>query len=111
MIVDIVEAVEEASAESKREIKLDDVEEKARTIEFDVAVTVENNIEGTGKAGIKVVQFIQGEGEISKEVRNSTVSRVKFGVRVGSWTKEEEATERAKSEEIAPRDLDPYRDT
>jgi hypothetical protein len=62
-----------------------------RTVEFDIAVTVEDSTTSSGKAGIKVFQIIEGGGKMSKELKNSEVSRIKFGVSVANFTKEEQA--------------------
>ena len=90
---DIVQAVDETSEESRRKITLEKTAE-TRTVEFDVAVTVDEgtDIEGevAGKVGIKVVALLEGKGKIVRETKNSRVSRVKFGVNVKTLTKEEE---------------------
>lgn len=93
VLKDLVGAVDDASAQSIREIHLTE-SQNDRTVEFDIAVTVEDITSGSGKAGIKVFQFIEGGGEISKEAKNATVSRIKFGVHIGRWTKEEEGEHR-----------------
>lgn len=90
VLVDVVNAVEETRKESSRDMHLDSGKEQ-RTVEFDIAVTVEDITGGKGKAGIKVFQLIEGGGEISKEAKNSSVSRIKFGVYVDTCTKEETA--------------------
>jgi len=90
---DLVDAVEEARNESCRDMRLT-VNNDSRTVEFDIAVTVEDIDTKAGKAGIKVFQIIEGGGNISKELKNSEVSRIKFGVVVDSLTKEELARAR-----------------
>lgn len=80
-IIQIMKAVKESSDE----LKLDEeifVGTKAdkRCIEFDVAVSVEENKTKGGKAGIKVLEFGELGGGIDKEMKNSTVSRIQFGV-------------------------------
>ena len=107
IISDIVRAVDGVSDELQREVSLRDTKD-TRTIEFDIAITTEKTDGVGGEAGIKVIEFIQGKGEISKEVKNSTVSRVKFGVNVNFWTKKEEALQKIKNEEITHENLDPY---
>jgi len=87
---DITEAVDEVTAESKRDMHLDSLKEQ-RTVEFDVAVTAEDITSASGKAGIKVFSIIEGGGETSKEVKNSSASRIKFGVYVDRWTKQQQA--------------------
>jgi len=86
----ITEAVEESRTSSTRDMHLDNLKDQ-RTVEFDVAVTAEDITSAAGKAGIKVFSVIEGGGEAAKEVKNSTVSRIKFGVYVDRWTKQEEA--------------------
>lgn len=96
VLLDLDNAVEEARIQMKRDVHFAETGDK-RTVEFDIAVTVEDTDTRTGKAGIKVVPFIEGKGDLSKESKNSTVSRIKFGVRISSMTKEEK---RRQTEEI-----------
>lgn len=81
-IVAIVSGIGEAKSEVHRSIHLHSLSKDTREVEFDIAVTIEEHGVRGGKGGIKVLEFIQGGGEISKELTNSTVSRVRFGVRV-----------------------------
>jgi hypothetical protein len=60
-----------------------------RTIEFDIAVSAEETDQKSGKDGIKVLQFAEAGGDISKDNKNSTVSRIIFGLRIEPSTKEE----------------------
>ena len=90
VLKDVTEAVDEYRSESSRDMHLDNMKDQ-RTVEFDVAVAAEDFTSATGKAGIKVFSLIEGGGEVSKEVKNSTVSRIKFGVHVDRWTKQEQA--------------------
>lgn len=90
VLIDVVDAVEEVRRESSRDMHLDSAKE-GRTVDFDIAVTVEDTTAGSGKAGIKVFQLIEGGGEISKAAKNATVSRIKFGVHVDRWNKQENA--------------------
>ena len=80
-IIQIIKAVKESSKELDlgEEIFVGTRADK-RCIEFDVAVSAEEGDVKKGKAGIRVLQFIEGGGELSKEVKNSTVSRIQFGV-------------------------------
>ena len=50
VLKDVVDAVEETRYESSRDMHLDSGKEQ-RTVEFDIAVTVEDNTRGSGKAG------------------------------------------------------------
>jgi hypothetical protein len=90
VLKDLVEAVEETRSSSARDMHLGSGKEN-RTVEFDIAVTVEDATSSTGRAGIKVFQIIEGGGDVSKEYKNSSVSRVKFGVEVSSITKADAA--------------------
>lgn len=89
VLIDITEAVAESREKSIYDIKLRSSGEK-RTIEFDIAVSVEQNKTKEGGAGIKVLQFLEAGGQIGNEVKNSTVSRIKFGVHVNESNKDEE---------------------
>ncbi|MBU2524664.1 hypothetical protein KKG71_05745 [Patescibacteria group bacterium] len=93
VLKDLVDVVEEVRQESARDMTLTSHKESNQTVEFDIAVTAEDSIEGSGKAGIKVFQFIEGGGGVSKASKNASVSRVKFGVYIDSLTKQEK-TER-----------------
>jgi hypothetical protein len=97
VLTDLVQGVEEARSASPRDMHLYDKENK--TVEFDIAVTVEDIDKTSGKAGIRVLQFVEAGGDVAKEIKNSTVSRVKFGVYVGGRTKGEDAQIRHQIEE------------
>lgn len=89
-LTEIVAAVDKASTDSSRHITLASNQER-RTVEFDIAVSTETKGAASGKAGIKVLSFIETGGDIQHESKNSTVSRISFGVSVDVWTKEEQA--------------------
>lgn len=93
VLTQINAAVDEARTETSRDIQFSE-KDNARTIEFDIAVSAENTDNKSGKAGIKVLEFVEGGGNIGKENKNSTVSRVIFGLRISYWTKEEEQKNR-----------------
>ncbi|NLT52870.1 MAG: hypothetical protein GXX85_18345 [Ignavibacteria bacterium] len=95
VLVDIDKAVDGARKETHRDISFSDTKDQ-RTVEFDIAVAVEERDSASGKAGIRVLQLIEGGGDISKENKNSTVSRIKFGVHIDAMTKEEEAVHNAR---------------
>lgn len=63
-------------------------------VEFDIAVTATTEDKKSGKAGIKVLSFAEGGGDIAKSETNSTVSRVKFGIYVEPFTKAEKQDQR-----------------
>lgn len=50
--------------------------------EFDVAITADSKTEAGGKGGIKVMGFIDAGGGASHEIKNSSVSHLKFRVPV-----------------------------
>lgn len=88
--LDIVNAIEESRKQSGRDMHLNSTSGK-RTIEFDIAVTTEDNVSAGGNAGIKVLHFIEGGGSVDTELKNSTVSRIQFGIHVETQTKDEHA--------------------
>ena len=89
VLVDLDMAVKEAGQETEHGVSFSDSKEQ-RTVEFDIAVTTEETDAKSGKAGIKVLQFAEAGGDISKENKNSTVSRITFGVHIDSITKRKE---------------------
>lgn len=90
VIVDLDAAISEANLETKRNVMFKGVKETRTALEFDVAVTVES-VDGTkGGGGIKVWGMVEAGGSQSLETKNSTVSRVSFGVDISEKTKEEE---------------------
>ena len=86
VLIDLDTAVKEAGRETEHGVSFSDSKEQ-RTVEFDIAVTTEETDAKSGKAGIKVLQFAEAGGDISKENKNSTVSRIIFGVHIDSITK------------------------
>jgi hypothetical protein len=97
-ILEIVGAVEDARGESKRDMRLGSTS-GTRTIEFDIAVSAEEGAGKEGNAGIRVWQVLEGGGKISSESKNSTVTRIKFGVHVSEMNKDEQAHLDAKNKE------------
>lgn len=100
VLTNITEAVEESRTSSMRDMHLDNLKDQ-RTVEFDVAVTAENVTSASGKAGVKVFSVIEAGGEASKETKNSTVSRIKFGVYIDRYTKEEQAGFEAENKKLS----------
>ena len=94
VLVSIDKAVEGARTETRRDISFSNTADK-RTVEFDIAVSVEETDSKSGKAGIRVLQFAEAGGDLTKENKNSTVSRIQFGVHIDAMTKEEESRQRA----------------
>lgn len=87
-IKSIMNAVDEADKVSEKHVYLNNGK-TARTVEFDIAVAVENSDSNQGKGGIKVLEFIEGGVKVDKETKNSTITRIKFGIEVSRNTKEE----------------------
>jgi len=55
-------------------------------------------------AGIRVLRFIEGGTDIGNENKNSTVSRIKFGVQIESMTKDEDIKRRKEQDNQANQD-------
>ncbi|MCX5748694.1 MAG: hypothetical protein NTZ10_00395 [Candidatus Saganbacteria bacterium] len=91
VLVDITSAVKEATIEAHQIIEIYGSPEN-RHVEFDIAVSVEETTSKSGKAGVKVLQFVEAGGDINRDNKNSTVSRIKFGV----WIDNMSADERSK---------------
>jgi hypothetical protein len=102
VIKDTVEGVEESSDSSVRTVNLASRPDR-RTIEFDVAVSAEEKTTAEGKAGVKVLAFMEAGGNVGSESKNSTVSRITFGVDVNSLTKSEQAQRQAQYEAASSR--------
>lgn len=94
VIDDAIQGVDESSLNASRSVNLARRDDK-RTIEFDVAVSAEEKTTTEGKAGVKVLSFIEAGGNLGSEVKNSTVSRITFGVDVNNMTKQEELLQQA----------------
>jgi len=90
VIIDLDQAVSEANDETKREVRFKGVKEQRTALEFDVAVTVESTDAGKGGGGIKVWGIAEIGATASTELKNSSVSRVSFGVDISEFTREEE---------------------
>ena len=88
ILKDVVDAVEETRKESSRDMRLSSKEN--RSVEFDIAVTVEDSGSKEGGAGIKVLQLFEAGGKVSAETKNSSVSRIQFGVYIDTQTKLEQ---------------------
>lgn len=89
VIIDLDEAISEANDAAKREVRFRGVKGQRTSLEFDVAVTVESALGGSGGGGIKVWGIGQVDGKGNYEQINSTVSRVSFGVDISNFTKNE----------------------
>ncbi len=106
ILIDLDGAVTEARGEMQRDLHFSDGKDK-RTVEFNIAISVEETNAKSGKAGIKVLQYAEGGGSISKENKNATVSRVTFGVRIDSMTKDEMRALENSNRQFE-QNLDPY---
>lgn len=89
VIIDLDTAISEANGETQREIRFKGGKETRTALEFDVAVTVESTDAVGGKGGIKVWGLAEAGIEGATQNKNSTVSRVSFGVDISEYTKEE----------------------
>ena len=98
VLIEINAGLDEAREAIPRDISFTNTA-NARTVEFDIAVSVEKTDGASGKAGIKVLQFAEAGGDFSRESKNSTVSRVTFGVFINPMTKDENRTRSAKMRE------------
>ncbi len=105
VIMDLDAAVSEANKEAKREIRFRGVKEQRTALEFDVAVTVESNSSGKGGGEITVLGIGQLGGSTSAEQKNSTVSRVTFGVDISSTTKAEDEIKKQQFRQISGNSL------
>ena len=97
VLVSVNNGVDEARKQTSRDIHFS-YNQSARTVEFDVAVSAEQVSKANGRAGVKVLQFAEAGGDISREKTNSTISRVKFGVDIAPMTKDEAARAAAEAE-------------
>jgi hypothetical protein len=89
VIIDLDQAISEANSETKRTIRFKGVKEQRTALEFDVAVTVESHVSGKVAGGIKVWGIAEAGASGSTESKNSSVSRVSFGVDISEYTKQE----------------------
>ncbi|GMX58690.1 MAG: hypothetical protein MCSN_3440 [Candidatus Microsyncoccus archaeolyticus] len=89
VIVDLDQAISEANEETKREIRFKGVREQRTAVEFDIAVTVESTGSAGGGGEIKVWGIGQLGAQGETELKNSTVSRISFGVDISNLTKDE----------------------
>lgn len=106
VLIDLTQAVEEVRKESVRDMVL--YNKEGHTVGFDIAVSAENIDLKSGKAGIRVLQFAETGGTISKESKNATVSRVEFSVRIDPMTKEEDARSKVLADQYNREDRNLY---
>ena len=83
-IKDIVKGLEIASNDLGKAILLEEQKQTSSHLDFDVAVTVENNslTGGDAKAGISVagIDLLGSKIQSNFEQKNSNLSRIKFSV-------------------------------
>ena len=89
VLKDLIDAVEEVRAEASRDLHLV-ADANNRTVEFDVAVSVETESGGSAAGAIKVLNLVQIAGDSKGKNRNSTVSHIRFGVTIDELTKQEQ---------------------
>lgn len=89
VVVDLDKAVSEARTDMSRNISFT-TDKNNQSILFDIAISADETSTKSGKAGVKVLQFAEAGGNIENQQKNSTVSRVSFGLHISAWTKEEE---------------------
>ncbi len=94
VIMDLDQAVSEANNETSRVVRFKGVREQRTALEFDVAVTVESNNSVEGGGGIRVWGIGQVAAAGSSDFRNSTISRVTFGIDIAELTKQEDENEK-----------------
>ena len=95
VIIDLDQAVSEANDGTDREVRFKGVKGGRTAVEFDIAVTVESTDTGKGGGEIKVWGIGQIGATGSTESKNSTISRVSFGVDISEMTKREKLDEDA----------------
>ena len=88
ILIQLNDAVDEARDVTSRDIHFSGSQNN-RTVEFDIAISAEDIGKKEGKTGVKVLQFAEAGGTISKENKNSTISRVTFGLQIDYSTKQE----------------------
>lgn len=78
-ITDIDSAVTEVNENRERKFVFKGVRANRTALDFDIAVSIETSESGDAKGGIKVLAFSVG-ATADASIKNSTVSRVRFGV-------------------------------
>jgi len=104
VLKDVVEAVDESSRDLPRTMHLAQTSIE-RTMEFDVAVTAEDSGKDSLGLGVKVLHFVKAGGDTASEFKNSTVSRIKFGISIDTQTKHERAVEDARLDQNRSRNF------
>jgi len=94
VVTDIDAAVTQAEKEMDRELRFNSGKD-GQVVKFDIAVSADSSTARSGKAGVKVLQFAEAGGNLETQQKNSTVSRVQFGLYIGYRTKAEVAADEA----------------
>lgn len=102
VLIDLDRAVNNARSETARDISFTQTAD-SRTVEFDIAVSAETLDEASGKAGVRVLSVVEAGGDLKQSNKNSTVSRVKFGVHIEPLTREENEQRAAEFREASAR--------
>lgn len=105
ILIDLDKAVEEANSEMGREVRFADNQDK-RTVEFDIAVTVDEKTGGKAGGNVKVLGLFDAGSDIKKEKSFNSVSRLQFGLHVSRQTKQEEGNFQLAVENV--KEYDPY---
>jgi hypothetical protein len=96
VLKEVITGLEESEQELGREMHLS-VPQDNKSVEFDIATTVENSLgkQGNLKGAVKVLGFgVDSAGEMKAESKDSSTSRIKFGVYVNTQNKKQEASNR-----------------
>ncbi len=88
VLTDIIEGVEEVRLTSSRDLRIQG-DKDGRAVEFEIAVTVENTDSSNKGGKVKVMELLQIGVEKLNDQRNSSVSKINFGVHIDSITKTE----------------------
>lgn len=102
VVTDLDGAVNEARTEMERDISFT-TDKNNQSIKFDIAVSVDETKSKSGKAGVRVLEFAEAGANLENQQRNSTISRVSFGLYIAERTKQEQQRDSA---EIRQRNTD-----
>jgi hypothetical protein len=91
----VVEAVQESSEELNHEMYITHSPDN-KSIEFDVAVTVENSTKG--EAGINICNIVDIGGK--DEYKSSSIHRVKLSIYIASSDKNKQQEQRAEYDRL-----------
>lgn len=89
-LIDIEQGVYEANNNSIHKMYVT-YDKDNKSVEFDVAVTAESTSGSNAGGGIKVLEFVQLGGKAEESQKNTSITRIKFGVHFNIDTKKEES--------------------